>query len=232
MTITCMIVEDEPLAREVLTSYIKDLNYLSLDFTCTDAIEALNVLDSNRVDLIFLDINMPRLSGLSFYKSLNKKPKVIFTTAYPDHAVEGFELEATDYLLKPFSFERFVQAVNKVRVLMENDQPTSVDDFIMLKADKKAHKISYGDLRYFESIGDFVKVHLVDGKVLIINDTLRKLEEALPTNQFARVHKTYIISIGQVAYLEGNRMNLGETLIPIGQTYREKVNELFNKNKS
>lgn len=227
-----MIVEDEPLARDVLTSYINDLSYLSLEFTCSDAIEALNVLDQNHVDLIFLDINMPRLSGLSFYKSLNKKPKVIFTTAYPDHAVEGFELEATDYLLKPFSFERFAKAVNKAKSGLEDGKGQKVDDFIMLKADKKTHRINYDELLYFESIGDFVKAHLKDSKVLIINETLRKLEEVLPSTLFIRVHKTYIISISHMAYLEGNRMKLGEVMIPIGQTYREKVNELFSKKRS
>lgn len=227
-----MIVEDEPLAREVLISYISDLGFLSLEFTCSDAIEALNILDSNHVDLIFLDINMPRLSGLSFYKSLNKRPKVIFTTAYSDHAVEGFELEATDYLLKPFSFERFVKAVSKAKTTLESEKDVSTADFIMLKADKKAHRVNYEDLLFFESIGDFVKAHMMDGKVLIVNETLRKLEEVLPEMLFIRVHKTYIIGTSHLEYIEGNRMKLGKEMIPIGQTYREKVNELFSKKRS
>lgn len=223
--IKCIIVDDEPLARDVLESYIEDLPSLQLIATCSDAVEALGVLDSETVDLIFLDINMPKLSGINFYKSLSHRPKVIFTTAYADHAVEGFELEAVDYLLKPFSFERFVKAVNKVKVTSSESNSA---DFIMLKADKKNHKINFDQILYFESIGDYVKVHLKEGKTLIISETLRKLEELLPTT-FLRVHKTYIIALNHLEYLEGNQVKIGETKIPIGQSYRDKVNDTLKK---
>ena len=222
--IKCLIIDDEPLAREVLESYISDLPNLQLIASCADAMEALNWLNQERVDLLFLDINMPKLSGINFYKSLSSKPKVIFTTAYADHAVEGFELEAVDYLLKPFSFERFVQAVNKVKT----DSVTTQPDFIMLKADKKNHKINFDTIRYFESIGDYVKVYLDEGKTLIISETLRKLEEILPPS-FIRVHKSYIIALKHLEYLEGNQAKIGETKIPIGQSYRDQVNELLRK---
>lgn len=222
--IKCLIVDDEPLARDVLESYISDLSNLKLIASCSDAVEALNWINQETVDLIFLDINMPKLSGINFYKSLSKKPKVIFTTAYADHAVEGFELEAVDYLLKPFSFERFIKAVNKVQL----DEGGSQADFIMLKADKKNHKIKYDSILYFESIGDYVKVHLSAGKPLIISETLRKLEDLLPST-FIRVHKTYIIAFHHLVYLEGNQAKIGETKIPIGQSYRDKVNELLKK---
>ncbi|MEO1254175.1 MAG: LytTR family DNA-binding domain-containing protein [Bacteroidota bacterium] len=221
----CLVIDDEPLAREVLESYMKELPMLNQVASCKDAIEAMDYLQKETIDVIFLDINMPKLSGINFYKSLNKKPQVIFTTAYSEHAVEGFELEATDYLLKPFSFERFLKAVNK---LQKQEGPPPNDDFIMLKADKRMHKVSYEQIQYFESIGDYVKVHLEAGKTLIIGETLRKLEELLPAS-FMRVHKSYIISIPQLEYLEGNQIKLGENKIPIGQSYRDKVNEMFKK---
>ncbi|WP_462252062.1 LytR/AlgR family response regulator transcription factor [Ekhidna sp.] len=223
--IRCLIVDDEPLAREVLESYVEDMPALELVACCSDAMEALDWLGQEQIDLLFLDINMPKLSGINFYKSLSQKPKVIFTTAYSNHAVEGFELEAVDYLLKPFSFERFVKAVNKVQVDQRESQTA---DFIMLKADKKTHKINFDKIRYFESIGDYVKLHLEDGKTLIINETLRKLEEMLPKN-FLRVHKSFIIALTQLEYLEGNQAKIGEIKIPIGQSYRDKVNALLRK---
>ncbi|MEP1034978.1 LytTR family DNA-binding domain-containing protein [Ekhidna sp.] len=222
--IKCLIIDDEPLAREVLESYVSDLPSLKLIASCKDAVEALDYLNKESVDLIFLDINMPKLSGINFYKSLSKKPKVIFTTAYADHAVEGFELEAVDYLLKPFSFERFIKAVNKVQLGASESQ----ENFIMLKADKKNHKIKFDEITYFESIGDYVKVHLKEEKTLIISETLRKLENLLPSG-FIRTHKSFIISLNHLEYFEGNQAKIGEAKIPIGQSYRDKVNEVFRK---
>ncbi|MEO9871706.1 LytR/AlgR family response regulator transcription factor [Ekhidna sp.] len=222
--IRCIIIDDEPLARDVLESYTKDLPSLKLVAICKDAIEAMDILNREEIDLIFLDINMPKLSGLNFYKALSKKPKVIFTTAYAEHAVEGFELEAVDYLLKPFSFERFIKAVNKISMEESNQK----DDFIMLKADKRSHKINYNQILYFESLGDYVKAHLVNEKILIISETLKKLEELLPSS-FLRVHKSYILSIPHLEYLEGNQAKISDTKIPIGQSYRDKVNDIFKK---
>ena len=223
--IKCLIIDDEPLAREVLEEYVADLPMLQLVASCTNAVEALQRINKETIDLIFLDINMPKLSGIHFYKSLTHKPQVIFTTAYADHAIEGFELDAVDYLLKPFSFDRFLKAVNKVSS-SNNNEPHS--DFIMLKADKKSHKIDYDQIIYFESIGDYVKVHLKGSKTLIISETLRKLEEILPSS-FLRIHKSYIISLSHLQYLEGNRAKIGDTKIPIGQSYRDKVNEVLGK---
>ncbi len=221
--IKCIIVDDEPLARELLESYVEEIGTLEWVASCKDATEASLILKKEKIDLLFLDINMPKQSGINFYKTLVHKPQVIFTTAYPDHAVEGFELNAVDYLLKPFSFERFEKAVAKVTSLV-----SSAEDFIMLKADKRMHKINYENIMYFESIGDYVKVHLKEGNNLIISETLRKLEDMLPST-FMRIHKSYIISIKYVEYIEGNQIKLGETKIPIGQSYRDKVNEVFRK---
>lgn len=222
--IKCLIIDDEPLARDVLESYVMESQELQLIASCKDALEAAELMKKEKIDLLFLDINMPKLSGINFYKTLVHKPKVIFTTAYPDYAVEGFELDAVDYLLKPFSFERFKKSIAKVTV--DNQKDAS---FIMLKADKKTHKIDYESITHFESIGDYVKVFLTTGKVLIVSETLKKLESELPGSDFLRIHKSFIISISKLEFIEGNQMQLEGIKIPIGQSYREKVNELFKK---
>jgi DNA-binding LytR/AlgR family response regulator len=223
--IKCLIIDDEPPAREILESYVAQLPKLNLVASCTNALEALKWIDSETIDLIFLDINMPKISGINFYKSLNNKPQVIFTTAYAEYAVKGFELKAVDYLLKPFSFERFIEAVNRVKL----QKATSLkSDFIMLKADKRNHKINFDRILYFESISDYVKVHLEDSNNLIISETLRRLDSILP-DSFLRVHKSYIISIPHLEYVEGNQIKIAETKIPIGQSYRDKVNNLLKK---
>lgn len=221
--IRCLIVDDEPLAREVLESYVNEIPEMRLVSSCKSALEAKKLLSAEEIDLIFLDINMPEVSGLSFYKTLVKKPRVIFTTAYAEHAVEGFELDAIDYLLKPFSFERFEKSVKKV-LQTTNDS----HEYIMFKVDKRIHKVDYNQIQYFKSIGDYVKVILLDKQTLIISDTLKKLEQQLP-GDFMRVHKSYIISIPKLEFIEGNTIKLGDSQIPIGQSYREKVNETFRR---
>ena len=219
MIIRCIIVDDEPLSRDVLSTYVNDYPELELVATCKDAFEAMNALESNDVDLVWLDINMPKLSGINFYKSLNQRPNVIFTTAYAEFAVEGFELNAVDYLLKPFSFERFVQAINKVKVKSRNGKP---DGHIMLKADKKMYKINYEEILFFEALGDYVKVNLVD-KVLIVTITMKKLLEELPADLFLRTHKSYIISKQKIEYVEGNQIKIGQKMVGIGQSFKEEV---------
>lgn len=219
--IKCLIVDDEPLSRDVLKTYCTDHPDLEITALCKDAFEAMNALGKSSVDLIFLDVNMPKLSGINFYKSLNQKPMVVFTTAYPEFAVEGFELDATDYLLKPFSFERFVKAVNKVKE-KSMSQPDSDEKYILLKADRKVYKVDFSEILFFEALGDYVKAHLQD-KVLIVTTTLKKLIEELPASAFMRTHKSYIIAKSKIEYLEGNQIQLPQHKIPIGQAYREEV---------
>lgn len=221
MSINCLIVDDEPLSRDVLRNYVQDHPDLNLQGECKDAFEAMTALEQNTIDLIFLDINMPKLSGINFYKSLNQKPMVIFTTAYPEFAVEGFELDAIDYLLKPFSFERFVKAINKVKG-KNGSQEKEISDFIMLKADKKMYRTAYEDILFFESLGDYVKVHTKE-RVLIIASTLKKLLTELPESLFIRTHKSFIISKSKVEYIEGNQIKIGDQMVSIGQAYREAV---------
>lgn len=221
MSINCLIIDDEPLSRDVLRKYVEDHPDLNLKGECKDAFEAMARLENTRVDLIFLDINMPKLSGINFYKSLNQKPMVVFTTAYPEFAVEGFELDAIDYLLKPFSFERFVKAINKVKG-KSGGREKEISDFMMLKADKKMYRTAYDDILFFEALGDYVKVHTKE-RVLIIASTLKKLLAELPESQFIRTHKSFIISKSKVEYIEGNQIKIGEQMVSIGQAFRESV---------
>lgn len=221
MIIKCLVVEDEPLARDVLINYVDDIDWLDIVATNKDGIEAINTLQTEGIDLIFLDINMPRLSGINLIKALDNPPLVIFTTAYPDYAVEGFELEAIDYLVKPFSFERFLKAVNRARTKII--KPIN-QDFIMLKADKRNHKVNYDDILHFESIGDYVKVFLKDERVLIISETLKQLEDLLPSS-FIRIHKSHMIAIDQIEYLEGNQVRVSDKMLSIGKSYRKAVSD-------
>lgn len=221
--IRCLIVDDEPLSRQVLNGFVADHPDLELAGECKDALEAMSFLEKHDVDLLFLDINMPKLSGVNFYKSLQQKPEVIFTTAYSEFAVEGFELNAIDYLMKPIAFERFVKAVQKVKLKLGQSSNSSIaQDYIMLKADKKMYRTPFEDILLCEALGDYVKVHLKD-KVLIISTTMKNILAELPEQLFLRTHKSYIINKTKVEYIEGNQIKIGSQLVSIGQSYREEV---------
>jgi len=234
MKIRALIVEDEPLSQEVIETYIKDYPIIELVKSCNNAIEALEALKQYDIQLIFLDINMPVLSGINMVKSLPLPPAIIFTTAYPEYAIEGFELDAVDYLVKPYSFERFVKAVNKVRDKMETAtaaaaaKQTQQQSFIVIKADKKLYKLDFDDIHYFNSTGDYVKVFTKQGKVIITNETLRNIEAGLPVHLFIRVHKSFIVSVKSIRYIEGNQVMVDTTTIPIGLTYKEELISKFN----
>ncbi|WP_416866259.1 MAG: LytR/AlgR family response regulator transcription factor [Imperialibacter sp.] len=224
MKLRCLIVDDEPLSQEVIEGYVNDASQLELVAKCSNALEAAELIRSQSVDLIFLDINMPKLSGISLVKSLAKPPAIVFITAYPEFAVEGFEVEAVDYLLKPCSFERFLKAVSKVEHYLQASGRMQEADYFVVKADKKLHKIALEDILYFKSIGDYVKVYTRD-KVLITNETLRNIEEGLPQNKFIRLHKSFIVSLQAIQYLEGNQVKVGEEMLPVGLTYKDKLME-------
>ena len=222
----CLIVEDEPLAQNVLKKYIGEHPSLELAAVCNDALEAQGTLTQQSIDLVFLDINLPKLSGINFIKTLIHSPLIIFTTAYPEFAVEGFELDAIDYLLKPFSFERFLKAVNKAleklnAPLTQNSTENEIS-FIFLKADKKIHRVELGSIHYIEAVGDYMKV-VTDSGQLIINETMKKLQEELPVKSFMRVHKSFIISRNKIKFIEGNYIRVENKSIPIGATYRNEV---------
>ncbi len=229
--INCIIVDDEPLSRRVIQKYLKDLPFLNLMASCSHAFEAMEVLQKEPIDLIFLDINMPRLSGINFAKTLSNPPLIIFTTAYPEFAVEGFELEAVDYLLKPFSQERFLKAVNKASKILENKQLETASndpDFLLIKADKKLYKLKFEEILYLQAYGDYVKVFTPE-KVLLTKERLSNLENNLPENRFQKIHRSYIVSMDAIQFLEGNQVKINDILLPVSSTYRAELLAKLNQ---
>ncbi|GAA3958806.1 LytR/AlgR family response regulator transcription factor [Mucilaginibacter dorajii] len=224
MNINCIIVDDEPIARDILKNYIGQVPYLRLVGSCEDAFEAMQVLKAKDIDLIILDINMPRLTGFEMLRSLKKYPAVIITSAYPEYALEGFELSVTDYLLKPFSFPRFVQATEKV-VNRSADAPAAVkeeDLFLMVKSDKKLAKVFFDEISYIEAYGNYIFIY-TDQERVMSKQTLTQFEEQLPVTKFARIHKSYIASLKAIKYLEGNEVSIAGKKLPVGKVYRENL---------
>ena len=233
MKINCLIIDDEPSSQMVLKHFIADVGFLKLVGVCNNAVDAIEQLKNNsNIDLLFLDINMPKISGLTFYKSLQNPPEVIFTTAYPQYAVEGFEVNAIDYLLKPFSFDRFFTAVNKAiekKYSKENkpdDQP-----FIFIKSSKTLHKIPIDAILFVEAYGDYVKVHLED-QCILTNATFTSILESLPSDVFVRTHKSFAINFKKMNSLVGNQITIGSHKVPIGQKYKAEFLAFMNPHKS
>jgi DNA-binding LytR/AlgR family response regulator len=234
-SLSCLIVDDEPLSQDVLKKFVEDAPMLQLDGICSDALEALDFLRNKTVDLIFLDINMPKLSGINFVKTLENPPLIIFTTAYAEYAVQGFELDAVDYLLKPIAFDRFLKAVNKAIELQQawkiieknkNDAARGESDYLMIKSDKRIYKIHLDELYFVQSYGDYVKIH-TKGKVIIASETLKNMEKHLQTHCI-RIHKSYLVNRTAIKYVEGNQVNINDTMLPIGQKYRDDFFKAFN----
>jgi DNA-binding LytR/AlgR family response regulator len=224
-----MIIDDEPASRDILQRYIRDTPVLSLQCTCRDAFEASEKLSQHPVDLLFLDINMPRLSGISFARSLSRKPLIVFTTAYPEYAVEGFELEAVDYLVKPFSFERFLKAVN--RAADREEQGARPEPAILIRSDKKIYSLRLSTLSHIEGCGDYIKLHLDDGKMLVVHDTIKRFLGDLPPETFMRIHRSWIINVERVEYLEGNMVHLGKNAIPVSPATRQVLLDLLESHR-
>lgn len=226
--ITCLIIDDEELARDLLENFVNKLPHLELIAKCENPLIALEKMQETKIDLLFLDIQMPELTGVEFLKSLHQKPTVIFTTAYPSYALEGYQLDVIDYLLKPFSFERFAQAVNKAsdyinlkdKASSSNTTPSLSKDYILVNADHKVHKIRYSDLIYIESMREYVAYHTPNGRILSLM-SLKQLEKDLPSHRFLRIHKSYIINIEKVTTLEGNMVHINDKKLPIGASYKE-----------
>ncbi len=229
MEINCIIIDDEPSSQSILENFIAKIPFLKLSGTCNNALEASTVLKlDTTIDLLFLDINMPTISGLDFYKSLAHPPKVIFTTAYAHFALDGFEVNAIDYLLKPFSFERFLAAVHKAADQMVNSQAGKAkNEHLIIKVNKTLHKVPVESIYYLEALGDYVKVHLKDS-FLLTNSTFSNILKALPNNQFTRVHKSYAIHLDKLNSVSGNKITLDTYIIPIGQTYKSDFLKLIS----
>jgi len=226
----CIIVEDEPAAQSILQNYIAKCPDFRLSGTFYDAISAQLFLDSNPVDLIFLDINLPEMSGVSFLRSLVRPPLVIFTTAYSQYAVDGFDLEAVDFLLKPFSFERFCKAANKAREKIKTKSEVPLPSKIAVKSDKKIYQIAVDDILFVESCGDYVQVHCVNKKITV-HGTLKSWEEKLNGSQFVKVHRTIIVNLQKVDHIDGNTICIGEHKLPVSEQYKEQILNCLGQNK-
>ncbi len=222
MKIQCVIIDDEPSSQNILKHLIGDVDFLEIAGVCNDAVDAMTFLKETKVDLLFLDINMPNLSGIAFYKMLKNPPLVIFTTAYSEYAIEGFDVNAIDYLLKPFSFERFLKAVQKVKNKLVLEK-----EFIIIKSDKKLYQLKVNDILFVEALGDYIKIYTKD-KVLVSYKTLRNILSLLPENKYIQIHKSYIINQSKLDFVEGNQVTIGSKKIPIGQKF--KINFLKRLN--
>ncbi len=222
MKINCIIVDDEPASREILEKYVSETLPLNLVKSCKNAFEASEILKQDDIRLLFLDINMPRLSGMKFYKSLTNAPYVIFTTAYPEYAVEGFEVNAIDYLLKPFPYERFLKAVNKAMevILHQTTQIGTARDFILLKAGRRLNRVFIDEILYLEAVGDYVKVFYND-KNILVHSTFQDLLSQLPDNKIIRIHKSFAVSKIKFEAIEGNSVIISGKQIPIGTSYKQ-----------
>ena len=229
--INCIIVDDEPMAREILENHLSKIEKMNVLGSCKNALEAFYIISTQSVDLIFLDINMPEISGLSFAKSINKKSKVIFTTAYREYAVDGFDLQAVDYLLKPISFERLLQALNKYlneNTLVKNDEQVQIEeeksDYFFVRSDRKMIKISFPEILFIESLNDYLKIHLRD-KMVVTRETIINIEAKLPQKDFLRVHRSFIVALNTIDSFTTELVEIGEKQIPISRTYKKEVLE-------
>jgi len=219
----CIIVDDEPLAQDILEDYIQKVPFLCLIAKCKNAYEASETLKNNQIDLMFLDIQMPEISGTQFLSGLENKPLVIFTTAYSEYAVEGYELNAADYLLKPISPDRFLQAVNKARDLFNlrhGENNYSGKDYIFVKSEYQTVKIEYKDILYIEGLKDYVKIYTVKGLIMTLMN-MKGIYEKLPKNLFIRVHRSYIVPFKSVEKIDRNRILIKDMRIPIGDSYKD-----------
>ena len=238
MKIKCVVVDDETLARKYLKDYISRVPFLEFVGDFNSPLKVYDLLEQEKIDLIFLDIQMPEITGIDFLYSLNKKPSIILTTAYKEYAIQGYELDITDYLLKPFSFERFLKAVNKVSSRIRSNDKKEIpsvsynqtdfrDEYIIIRADRKYYKINYDDLVFIEGQKAYVTFHSEGKKNITALASLKELEEKLPENRFIRVHKSYIVSIKKIDSLEGNLVEIAGEKIPVGKSFKQKITELF-----
>jgi DNA-binding LytR/AlgR family response regulator len=235
MKIKCLIIDDEPLAQRVIERYIQEVSSIELVQKCDNALDAIEILKEQQIDLIFLDINLPKLTGLEFLRSLKNPPLVIITTAYPEFAIQGYELDVVDYMMKPFSMERFMKAVQKVHDILkprERAFPEKVsgepqeDHYIFIKSSKKTYRINLNDILYIEALGDYVKIYTTD-RMIISYHSMKNLETLLSPKQFPRIHKSYIVSLSKIEIIEGNQVKVKDRIIPIGTNFKAEFEKLI-----
>ena len=231
-TVNCLIVDDEPIARDIIKAYCNHLPALNVVASCENAFEARLELQRQRIDIIFLDINMPVLDGIAFIKTLKVQPQVIFTTAYKEYALDAFDLSACDYLLKPFSLERFMIAIDKAMEALnasgqakaDNDSPQQ--SFIFIKADAKIYKVEFTDILFAEAQGNYTRIVMTNSVILPVM-TFSSFEEMLPSKLFLRVHRSFIVNKSRITHIEGNRVYIGKYEIPIGSNYKDEFFRLL-----
>lgn len=234
--IRTIAIDDEPLALKLVNGYIAKTPFLELLAAFDNPLDAIEYLKDNPAELIFLDIQMPDLSGIEFTRILENRPKIIFTTAYEKYALEGFKLEAVDYLLKPFSYEEFLTAAKKVQKLIGLEQKAAHqvevnNEFLFLKSEYKIRRINFNEIEYIEGLKDYVKVYLHNGpKPILSLNSLKSLEAKLPSEKFMRVHRSFIVNLDKIHTIERSRIVFGKTYIPVGEQYKEKFQEFLNKN--
>ncbi len=236
--IRCLVVDDEPLALDILEDYISKVPFLTLVKTTTSAIEGLSLVQNDAIDLVFLDVQMPELTGIQFLKIINGKCDVILTTAYSQYALDGYDLDVVDYLLKPIAFDRFYKAAQKVLQSSGNTNSSAPEvlsvqknhDFIFVKTEHKIQKIYLDDILYIEGLKDYISIFTRSERIITLQN-MKKMEESLPSKSFIRVHKSYIIALGKIESIERSRIQISEKIIPIGDTYREYFfKQIENKN--
>lgn len=232
MRCTCIIVDDEPPAIKILKKYVESVSQLEVVGTCNNAFQAIEILNSKKIDLMFLDINMPKLMGTELIKTLKYPPKVIFTTAHKDYAIEAFDLDAIDYLLKPVSFERFLKAVNKYCHFnnVETDLSDKNSGFLYFRSDRKMIKVFLDDILYIESLKDYIIIHRQDNPSVRVKQTLSSVENMLPQNLFLRIHRSFIVSIDKVTAYTKNDLEIGEIELPFGRNYSEILKKISQDN--
>lgn len=232
----CIAIDDEPLALNVIEEFCKKIDFLHLQAKFTSAIQAIDYISIHKPDLVFLDIQMPHLTGLQFLKTVNSPPMVIFTTAYSDYALEGFNVDAVDYLIKPIAFDRFLKATSKAYNLYNliHKAPLQLaeeqDKYLLVKVEYSTVKISADDIHYIEGLKDYVKIY-TGAKFIMTKSTMKHIEEKLPRDKFIRIHKSYIVSVPKIKALEHNRVYIGDKPIPIGNQYKQGFNELIQRIK-
>ena len=237
MKIQCLAIDDEPLAVKKISAYIQKTPFLELVAECRNAFEAMEIINNRAIQLLFIDINMPDLNGMEFVKSLASKPYIVFTTAYSDYAVEGFQVDATDYLLKPITYSSFLKAANKVKNLIDlnaSNQKESIKataSHLFVKSEYKLIRIELDDIKYIESQHEYVKIHLVNSTPVMTQMSMKTIEEQLPSDRFMRVHRSYIVHLKKISVIERNRIVFdGKVYIPVSEQYKEKFQEYVEGN--
>ena len=235
----CVIIDDEPLAIDVIESYIKQIGGLEIVAKCTNPLDAITLLNKHKIDLVFLDIEMPNLTGIDLVRAINNIPQFIFTTAYPEYAIEGFNLNATDYLVKPIPFHRFLTAISRAKEKYEFEQnkqinvtsagiitTNPVDDFIFVKSEYEKIKININTIKYIQGLKDYIKIYSTSSnKAILTLSSFKDIMEKLPSSQFIRVHRSYIVNVGFIDALQKTKVVMDKIRIPIGETYKDEVME-------